>query len=227
MEELNTVSIYLTDLNNRSVKYCLVNNRNIILPTYEEEKVKELLLQLRDTGVQKVIFSGGEPFLLKNSFISLLKYSHSLGLINSVNTNGSLLTQETIEELKFYIDEVNLYVDSLSSIKNIQIGTFNSTIDEIDYYNIVYILKKASIKINIITTITIFNQYDDLQDFINFVKPNYWLIKEPSKKLLNYSSIKSENNNFQHFISKHIYKNVVFNLDITTIDINQKQITNE
>jgi radical S-adenosyl methionine domain-containing protein 2 len=49
---------------------------------------------LREAGVKKINFAGGEPFLFKAELGALLAQAHSLGMYTSVISNGSLITDE-------------------------------------------------------------------------------------------------------------------------------------
>ncbi len=47
---------------------------------------------------RKITFAGGEPMLSK-TIVEDIHYAHSLGLVTSLVTNGSLLSLETIKKL--------------------------------------------------------------------------------------------------------------------------------
>jgi radical SAM protein with 4Fe4S-binding SPASM domain len=59
---------------------------------------KDVLDQLADMGVFKVILSGGELFLRPDA-LELIRYARSLGLAVRIKTHGGTLDQETIEAL--------------------------------------------------------------------------------------------------------------------------------
>lgn len=204
MEDLKTVLIDITGKCNKNCKYCF--DKDDELKDNRIERTRKKIEEL-NTDIQKIIFTGGEPFILGSGFEELLMYSKKKGFIVSVTTNGSYLTESLLNRLHPYIDEINLHVDSISPITNIKSGMFKSFIDEIDYYNIIHLIRRYKISINIHTVVHIFNQYENMQDFINYVKPGYWLVEDILNDPSN--SIKAEGNNYQHFISKHIYTNLI------------------
>ncbi len=62
------------------------------------ERVKEVLQELRQLGGRYVSFSGGELFLLKESF-EILSFAKSLGFKVAANSNGWLLNRKNAERL--------------------------------------------------------------------------------------------------------------------------------
>lgn len=60
---------------------------------------KRLLDELADYGVPVILFSGGEP-LVRNDLVELIDYAADVGLRPVLSTNGTLLTNERVQELK-------------------------------------------------------------------------------------------------------------------------------
>jgi organic radical activating enzyme len=81
----------------------------------------ELLELLRDHGIFKVNFAGGEPMLNKNLGI-YLKQAKRLGLKTSIITNASRLTSAWLEEHARFIDQVGISCDSLDDTVNKALG---------------------------------------------------------------------------------------------------------
>lgn len=63
------------------------------------EKWLELAKQCRDTGTLYLLLTGGEPFLYPG-FRELYTQLHQMGFILSINSNGTLIDEETVEWLK-------------------------------------------------------------------------------------------------------------------------------
>ena len=59
----------------------------------------ELAKQCREQGVLYLLLTGGEPFLYPN-FRELYEQLHDMGFVLSINTNGTMIDEETIEWLK-------------------------------------------------------------------------------------------------------------------------------
>lgn len=63
------------------------------------EQWLDLAKELREQGMLYLLLTGGEPFLWPD-FWKLYTELHKMGFLISINTNGSLLTEEIIEQLK-------------------------------------------------------------------------------------------------------------------------------
>ncbi len=62
------------------------------------EEWKDLLRQIRDTGITKVGFNGGEP-LLRKDIVEIVATVTELGMDPAIITSGYLLTQEKLDAL--------------------------------------------------------------------------------------------------------------------------------
>ena len=80
------------------------------------EDAKRGLKMLRDSGMQKINFSGGEPFLHKRGkFLGeLAKYCKEDLSTPSVSiiSNGSLITEKWMQEFGQYVDILGISCDS-------------------------------------------------------------------------------------------------------------------
>lgn len=63
------------------------------------EDMKKLIDYLADIGVLNIVFSGGEP-LLHPDFLDLVEYARSKPLSCIIFTNGTLLTEEIVQQFK-------------------------------------------------------------------------------------------------------------------------------
>jgi radical SAM protein with 4Fe4S-binding SPASM domain len=66
---------------------------------FDLNKVKNIIDKIKNTGVFEIILTGGEPFLNLNIF-EIIDYILSKNIKLRINTNGILLTDEFIRELK-------------------------------------------------------------------------------------------------------------------------------
>ncbi|MEI6631901.1 MAG: radical SAM protein [bacterium] len=89
----------LTQKCNLSCKTCYNEKREDNSSWPEEENVNKVIDKIRDSGVLEVILTGGEPFLYPGIF-GLIDYILSSGIKLRINTNGLLLTDELIQEIK-------------------------------------------------------------------------------------------------------------------------------
>lgn len=80
------------------------------------EEIKQAIFQLRDVGVENLVFSGGEPLLTRN-IIEIVRYAKidckfpNLILI----TNGTIFNKKILSDLSKYIDTVSVSLDTYCS----------------------------------------------------------------------------------------------------------------
>lgn len=90
-----------------------------------EPDALRLLTQLREAGVSKINFAGGEPFLpgYQPLLGSLVKHSHVLGFeAVSVITNGSMLHRKWFDTYGEYLTMLGVSCDSVEEGTNVAIG---------------------------------------------------------------------------------------------------------
>lgn len=84
-----------------SCVHCCVNGSDRLESAGEltKDEIFDLIDSARELGCLEVSFFGGEP-LLKPELTQLVEYASGKGMLTTVFTNGLLLTQEKIRELK-------------------------------------------------------------------------------------------------------------------------------
>jgi len=82
----------LTERCNLSCPHCLVK-RNSIGTDLPLEFYYRLLSEIAELEFGSIEFTGGEP-LSRNDFVKIYSYAHDRGLLISVNTNGTLISEE-------------------------------------------------------------------------------------------------------------------------------------
>lgn len=96
-------SFELTPVCNMACKMCYVRmtkqEQEACAPLRTAEEWIELGRQARDQGMLYLLLTGGEPFLRKD-FREIFQALHRMGLILTINSNGTLIDEETIEWLK-------------------------------------------------------------------------------------------------------------------------------
>lgn len=148
---------------------CNLQCLHCYLPKDKQEgdlsKWQEIISNLADYGVEKIILTGGEPLLFKQ-FIELYQYIHNKGLKVSLFTNGIL---------------INKHIDLFRSFppESISITLYGS--DQTRYHSFskkdvfdkvmknINLLEENGIKIYKGFTLSV---YDDDQQTINFIKNN-------------------------------------------------------
>ena len=93
----------LTPLCNMACRMCYVRmtkqQQEAIAPLQSARRWLDLASVARDRGMLYLLLTGGEPFL-RQDLPELLAALQSMGLVLSINTNGTLITPETIRWLK-------------------------------------------------------------------------------------------------------------------------------
>ncbi len=167
--EMNYLRIAVTDKCNLRCTYCMPHENMVFLPkkeilTYEE--LLRIITIFSDLGVNKVRFTGGEPFV-RTDFIDLLEYTSKLEGINNVNiTTNGVFTYQHLDRLK-EIDGLNLNIslDTLIPEKFIKITRRNA------FDSVMKTIEK-SISIGIRTKLNMVVQQDvndnEIVDFIEY-----------------------------------------------------------
>ncbi len=91
------IQIMLTSKCNIRCKICDVWKQDFN-PQMTTEEVKRLIDQAIELGVRTIYFTGGEAFLRQDIF-ELIDYASRPGIITTVNTNGSIITDEMARKI--------------------------------------------------------------------------------------------------------------------------------
>jgi MoaA/NifB/PqqE/SkfB family radical SAM enzyme len=217
----------LTNKCNKNCEYCFRFDKEEDLPIDVNLKI---LYKLKEIGIKKINWSGGEPTLYNNLLV-LLKESKKIGLINGLITNGSKLIFKEHEEIFKYIDEITLSVDYIDDNQNARIGR------GIDYYKTISSLLKLLnnyypniiIKINTIILPDNINNLKDIYNDIANYKINKWKLIHfcpfRGRARENKESFSIDNQDFEKI--KLFYGNIVapFNIDFHNInDMEEKHV---
>lgn len=162
----------LTPVCNLSCKMCYVRRtpeevRTHPRPILSLEQWKRIGGEALDAGMLFLLLTGGEPFLWPH-FRELYEYLHRKGAVISVNTNGTLLTEETVSWLKDQPParvNVTLYGASEAAYGRLCgcESAYGQVVDGIER------LQKAGILVKLNASMTPRNA-DDMEGIIRFAK---------------------------------------------------------
>lgn len=114
---LRVVEISLTDRCQCRCRHCFAATQKP-LPERDElstEEIKAIVDDLSQLGVTEVCFSGGEP-LLRRDILEIIAFTHSKGLVARLITNGILLNEQMVNDLKHAgLNWCSLSIDSPKS----------------------------------------------------------------------------------------------------------------
>jgi MoaA/NifB/PqqE/SkfB family radical SAM enzyme len=107
--------LYVTDQCNLDCHYC--NEYDNSAPHPDTADLKRWMRKIRELGVARLGFQGGEP-LLHPDIVELTRYAKSLGFYKvSMSTNGLLLTQQLVHDFeRAGLDSLQISVDRMTPI---------------------------------------------------------------------------------------------------------------
>lgn len=134
------------------------------------------LTLLRDCGMQKINFTGGEPFLHASTMLGPLvdycKFKLELECV-SVVSNGSLITKEWIRDHTSAVDIIAISCDSFKKDTNRIIGRGDGNIVDI-VARVSNWCAKYNILFKINTVVNSFNWKENMNDGIKHANPFRW-----------------------------------------------------
>lgn len=159
---LEILSIILTNRCNLKCPYCGRNenkDNECIKKELSNEEWLEIFKDAKTVGLKKVNMTGGEIFC-RNNTLELIKKTIDLGLNVSIETNGTMITEEQIKELSNYKEHLSMSIslDGINSETNDTTrgaGSFEKTFKTIN------IIKNYQIPLRIITVLSK-NNYDEI-----------------------------------------------------------------
>lgn len=144
-----------------------------------QAELHEILRQFKSVhgsnASAKVTFAGGEP-TLSPTFLEDVTYAKSLGLMTSVVTNGSLLTDQLLGQLKGVLDLLTLSIDSINTESNLEIGRSSRqrVLSPVDYLDRIKTAQGYGIAVKVNTVVNRVNVDEDMAAFICEVNPIRW-----------------------------------------------------
>ncbi|HOU97354.1 MAG TPA: radical SAM protein [Bacteroidales bacterium] len=107
-----------------------------------DDIIRYILEPAKDVGTTFIDFSGGEFFLRKDALL-LLETAHRMGFKIGISTNGSLLTEELVIQLKHLLDNnllislgINSFDEENKATRYREIELFLEKLDLLQKYNI-------------------------------------------------------------------------------------------
>jgi len=186
-----SVNYFFSRVCNYSCKFCFHYNSNNFHLNIED--AKKGLKKLKDAGMEKITFSGGEPFLYKNHLHELIKYCKEELFLESISivSNGSLITEEWIIENSHFVDMLTISCDSFIEANNLEIGRGQGNQVQI-LNNCWKFCNDHNILFKINTVVNKVNFNEQMVQKIILLKPYRW--KCFQLLLINGENINTENN---------------------------------
>ena len=173
----NNMYIYLTNNCNLRCKHCYMYSGDIRIEELSFDVWKRVIYDFAKNGGTGITYTGGEVLLYKD-FFDLLKYSHELGIRNTVLTNGVLWEEDKVELCRSYIDEVQLSLDGYDKDSYFDVRQYDGFDKVIDTINLFQ-------KYNINTSVAVTPVFENIDSFIvnfkrfaeKFIERNNVIIK--------------------------------------------------
>ena len=147
--------------------------------------------RIAEFGFEKINFAGGEPTLCP-WLPSLIIRAKEHGMVTSIVTNGSRITEQFLGEVNGHLDWIGLSIDTVDSEKLIRMGRAirgKVPFTEEKYLSIISVIKRARIRLKINTVVTSVTWQEDFTNFIRLAKPERW-------KLLQALPVKGQNDEY-------------------------------
>ena len=139
------------------------------------ELAKKGLFKLKEAGMKKINFAGGEPFLYPDFLGQLVKYSKETLKLESVSiiSNGSLIKENWFKKYSAYLDILAISCDSTVEEVNVKIGRGSGQHIE----KLIQVRKMCyeyNIKFKLNTVVCKYNYNEDMNEFIARLEPFRW-----------------------------------------------------
>lgn len=166
------VNYHYTRECNFSCGFCFHTARtSYVLPL---DEAKRGISMLKDAGMRKLNFAGGEPLLDKSFLGQLILHAKAVGVESvSIVTNGSLMTRAFLAEYGHCIDVVAVSCDSFDKDTNKRIGR-KSGAPLTRLAMVAQWCKQFGIKFKINTVVNAYNVDEDMNEGISLLAPFRW-----------------------------------------------------
>ena len=177
-----SVNFHLWEPCNMRCRFCFATfqdvKREMDLPKGHLPKEDSILIVdlLAEAGFRKINFAGGEPTLCR-WLPNLIRQAKNHGMATSIVTNGSIITDQWLDNLDGSLDWIALSIDTVDPEKLKRLGRSlggNNPITQEEYLRIVSYIKQHAIRLKINTVVTSVTWQDDLTSFIRLAKPERW-----------------------------------------------------
>lgn len=211
-DKIKSVNYHYTRECNFNCGFCFHTQKtNFKLPI---EKAIEGLRILKDYGVKKVNFAGGEPFIYPNYLGELIKKCKEDLKIEKISiiTNGSLVKKNFFEKYGKYIDVFGVSCDLFNKETNIKIGRGRRGDNVKKLFEIRNLCKEYNIKFKLNTVVCNLNKDENMVENIKKLNPDRWKCfqvlmvrgeNEDATKLRDVRKFQITEEEFNNFVERH------------------------
>lgn len=167
------INWHITKICNYNCVYCFAGFRSV-QSTLPKEIALKIPGQLKNMGIEKLNIAGGEPLLYPH-LLEILQESKRCGLVVTLISNGSLLTEDNIGSLSQYVDWIGISVDSCDESVQHRLGRGRSD-HVINSIQKAHMIKEQGLGLKINTVVTKLNMHEDMRDLIRSIDPDRWKV---------------------------------------------------
>ncbi len=199
-----TVNWHVWKSCNYSCKFCFSRFGEIRSRLTRQEAML-IPRMLKEVGVIKLNFAGGEPTLCPY-LPELIRESKRVGLVTSMVTNASRITNEYLESLAGYLDWIAISIDSPDERTEMLLGRGNGR--HVTYaIKVALTAKKLGIKLKINTVVTSLNWQDDFSELLALLQPERWkvfqILRIDGQNDDHFSQLSITEEQFLNFVNRH------------------------
>lgn len=183
-QKIPSVNFHLWEPCNMRCSFCFATfqdvKRDMNLPRGHLPKNDciSVVEKLAEADFDKINFAGGEPTLCP-WLSDLIRRAKVHGMVTSVVTNGSRITDQWLGGLNGTLDWIALSIDTIDAGKLQRLGRAIGGKDAInpeEYLRIASDVKRRGIRLKVNTVVTSVTWQEDFTDFIRLLKPERWKI---------------------------------------------------
>lgn len=117
LEGFRMLNLYVTNACNLWCPHCFMNAGQAMKNELSTIEIKNILDDFKAEGGECVTFTGGEP-KMRPDFLEILQHSKSIGLSNTVLSNGLLWSEDDIQNASPQIEEIQISIDGVDENTN-------------------------------------------------------------------------------------------------------------
>jgi radical S-adenosyl methionine domain-containing protein 2 len=168
-----SVNYHFTRKCNFECGFCFHTEKTSHVEPFEE--MKRGLTMLKEAGMKKINFAGGEPLLYPKLLSLLVQFCKTELHLESISivTNGSRLTERFLEQSAKYIDIIAISCDSFKEDVNVKFGRGKGSHLE-QVRKVSKLCKAYGIKLKLNTVVNRYNFDEDMNEGVRQIDPFRW-----------------------------------------------------
>lgn len=187
---IRSANWHLTEVCNYRCRFCFFHRIGERSATIGDSE--RILDRLRSLGIEKINLVGGEP-LLHPHIVAICRNAKELGFVVGVTSNGSLITDELLDQLDGSVDWFGISIDSGNEAVETRLG--RGVGDHVARTKeVCSLLRSRGIRLKVNSTITSLNWNEDLRPLISELGPERW-------KVFQFLHIRGQNDTFAEELS--------------------------